>query len=274
MALSQPDDQGASAWGAISDAASSAEDASQSTGAAPVVRRPSQQELYPLHRELQIWMALSKYQLQGLEHRPVWMVNNTSLTLSMGCGLGAYACIRHYRPGWTSLPKQVVPPFAAFYLTFQLAQSIQLPWLYERLLTAPSPLGSQSRAILDAIRTGGRLPSADWERERAIQAAKRAEVAGSPPAETPPLEDAQRIRDGGVIPTAPVEEWGVTPPSDSRSHGLGKARNMDAADEQVPTMGWDASPLPFGDGDSPSETAKARKTPRSWDEIRASSAYS
>jgi len=229
-----------------------------------VVRRPSQRELYPLHRELQIWMALSKYQLQGLEHRPVWTVNNTSLTLSMGSGLGCHALIRQYRPSWTSLPKQVIPPFAAFYLAFQAAQAIQLPWLYDRLLTSPSPLGHQSRELLNALRTGARLPSADWERERAAQAAKRAEApgtAGDKPDERPSVRD--------VTPPPPtVDGWGVAPPAPpAEIQSSGFTNSADVGKEQVATMGWD-TPLSLDDGDMTSEPNKSRKQV-SWDEIRA-----
>merc|ERR1719313_3292575 len=78
--------------------------------------------------------------------------------------MGTHALIRMHRPNWmSSLPKQIVPPFCAFYLAFQTAQTFQLPGMYDQLLVLPSPLGARCREILELIRSGGRLPSVDYK---------------------------------------------------------------------------------------------------------------
>merc|ERR1712216_746784 len=126
-----------------------------------VLPRPSSQEMLKLHRELQLWMMHTRYQLQGFDHRPVWRMHNTSLVLGTGAGVGTYCAMRSFFPKM-KFPFNVVPPVAMFLVTQKAAQVAQLPHLIDSLLQLPTPLGGKSREVLVAIREGGRLPSQEF----------------------------------------------------------------------------------------------------------------
>eukprot|EP00421_Protoceratium_reticulatum_P074131 CAMPEP_0168411650 /NCGR_PEP_ID=MMETSP0228-20121227/28308_1 /TAXON_ID=133427 /ORGANISM="Protoceratium reticulatum, Strain CCCM 535 (=CCMP 1889)" /LENGTH=136 /DNA_ID=CAMNT_0008425399 /DNA_START=69 /DNA_END=476 /DNA_ORIENTATION=+ len=118
------------------------------------IPRPSMQELPRLHQELGIWMAHTKYHLQPVERSPVWRVQNTSMTLSTGSGIGAYYLLKRWRPS-LKFPFDILPPFIMFYLTHQAAQRWQLSGLYDSFLALSSPLGVQARQVLLSLRSGG-----------------------------------------------------------------------------------------------------------------------
>eukprot|EP00442_Polarella_glacialis_P023325 CAMPEP_0115049196 /NCGR_PEP_ID=MMETSP0227-20121206/1048_1 /TAXON_ID=89957 /ORGANISM="Polarella glacialis, Strain CCMP 1383" /LENGTH=74 /DNA_ID=CAMNT_0002432821 /DNA_START=88 /DNA_END=308 /DNA_ORIENTATION=- len=61
------------------------------------IPRPSMQELPRLHQELGIWMANTRYQLHDVDRTPLWRVQNTSMLVSTGVGMGAYFAMKRFR---------------------------------------------------------------------------------------------------------------------------------------------------------------------------------
>jgi len=133
-----------------------------------------------LHRELQMWIMNSGYQLQEREHRPVWRMHNTSLTLATGTGMGTYFLLKRFRPK-AGLPLLCGIPTVAFYLAYRSFQFSQLGQLYDSLLVLPTPLGIRAREILSTLRNGdGRLPSDEYgARARMSGASAAAATSGA-----------------------------------------------------------------------------------------------
>eukprot|EP00929_Paragymnodinium_shiwhaense_P120878 TRINITY_DN92947_c0_g1_i1.p1 TRINITY_DN92947_c0_g1~~TRINITY_DN92947_c0_g1_i1.p1 ORF type:complete len:280 (+),score=49.40 TRINITY_DN92947_c0_g1_i1:89-841(+) len=231
------------------------------------LRSPSVEELGRLHQEIHIWMSQNRYQLQPVDNRPIWRVQNTTLTISTGLGVGSFYAMKRFRPN-VRFPFDVVVPFLTFFVTHRFAQASQMPGLYDDLLRLPSPLGESARRILGAIRGGGKLPSQDLTgargqpgRPTADARSSDADAAAEPRAEgwgqVPMPAELPKDAATGAMP-APAASGGSDAfgGSSSSSDGQGAAASWGPVD-----AGWDGQ-----DDKASAASAPRRKT---WDEIRA-----
>lgn len=252
----------------------------------PPTSRLTSNELPRLHQELGLWMAHTRYQLQAADRTPIWRVQNTSMTISAGAGIGAYFAVKRFRPS-VKFPFDTIVPFVCFYLTHRAAQVWQMPGLYDSFLFTGSPLGERAREILQALRKGGKLPSQEF---------------GS---KLPPPRAAPRASTGAAAGGAGGADGGAD--GGGGGFGFGFGAEASAADEPVSTPraaavleepagfavpggapGFRGIPAPpadpwsdagvgnalegtdaWGTGQHGANTQLARKT---WDEIRADAA--
>jgi len=233
------------------------------------------QELPRLHQELGIWMSNTRYQLHDVDRNPLWRVQNTSMTVSTGMGIGAYFVQKRIRPG-IKFPIDIIPPFVCFYLTHRAAQVYQMPGLWDSFLGLPSPLGATARGILEALRKGQRLPSAEFgtglprqpPSQRSVPASAAQEAAGLPAAEswspgTPeapqaPAENSTPSWGSGGFNGAAQEPTPQPPSQDPWADNSNLANLTPVSDS------WE--------GLSGSEEAKQVPKRLSWEEIRARNA--
>lgn len=222
------------------------------------------EELPRLHRELGIWMSNTKYHLQPIDCVPLWRVQNTTMTVATGTGIGAYYLLNKMRPGM-KFPFSTLPPFIAFYITYHAAQASQMPGLYRSLLGLPSPLGSISRDILGSLRNAGRLPSDDYGTRLPTPGAPRTQPQASPASEAFASDSGSGYPPPNM-PTAARQSWSADPPP------LDSLGPPPASEPQWD--GFDGGSLPPSNdpwaGDE-SQAPKEKKV-RSWDEIRADAA--
>eukprot|EP00930_Biecheleria_cincta_P044603 TRINITY_DN30698_c0_g1_i1.p1 TRINITY_DN30698_c0_g1~~TRINITY_DN30698_c0_g1_i1.p1 ORF type:complete len:298 (-),score=46.18 TRINITY_DN30698_c0_g1_i1:20-808(-) len=244
------------------------------------IPRPTMQELPRLHQELGIWMSNARYQLSEVDRIPLWRVQNTSMTVATGAGIGVYFLMKRYRPS-IKFPIDVIPPFVTFYLTHRTAQVYQMPGLWDSFLSLPSQLGSTSRGILEALRKGQRLPSDEFgaagTRPRPMPVPAASSSSKEPAAQVEPLAPSA----GGVSMPSPVES--STPSWGSGGYTAQMPQDPPAPAAPDPWALPDAGATPGAAPSSPWGTAgseswgggeQAAAPPKrmSWDEIRARNA--
>lgn len=205
-------------------------------------------------------MAHTRYQLQAPDKMQVWRVQNTTMTVATGAGIGCYFLLKRFSPG-IKFPWDIAAPFVMFYLTHRATQVWQLPGLYESFLRNQSPLGSRSREILDALRTGGRLPSDEFGTKLPPPRSAN-DSAGSAEQGAAAFVDASQ---GASAPLSRFSEANpdlaaASPAADpwAGDGGLGSGSSLEGA------PAWD-------DWDSGSQ-AKGPPRKKTWDEIRAAAA--
>mmetsp|Transcript_79078 Transcript_79078/g.255570 ORF Transcript_79078/g.255570 Transcript_79078/m.255570 type:complete len:264 (-) Transcript_79078:176-967(-) len=252
----------------------------------PQITRPTMPELPKLHQELGLWMAHTRYQVQPPDQIQIWRVQNTSIALATGAGIGTFFLLKRVRPSM-KFPIDIIPPFVTFYLTHRAAQIWQLPSLYDSFLDLTTPLGFKAREILEAVRADGRLPSHEFGTQMPQAGASRTPPA---PRGAPPPAPAPEARDGdfsfAAFPPPVAETSGPgysnmgmgkmegdipAPSADPWSEaGLGGGSAGEPAAPGGPTEGWDFS----GPGGAQTEGAGRGAPPRrrSWEEIRADQA--
>lgn len=222
------------------------------------------QEVLRLHKELNLWVSNSRYQLQAADYKPIWRVQNTSMITACGAGAAAYAGFKRFRPKM-GFPYDIVPPFVMYFLSYRVAQAAQTPGLLGSILALESPLGSTAREILSAMRTGGQLPSNNLDKQRQAQAASPMEPPRDDGIQTPAGGFASFEADDGAAstPTSPTTTAMPTAadPWDGSADGVGPA---DGA-----SMAW-GSAAPAADIATSPATSPPKR--RSWDEIRAQAA--
>jgi len=228
----------------------------------PQITRPTMPELPKLHQELGLWMAHTRYQVQPPDQIQIWRVQNTSIALATGAGIGTFFLLKRVRPS-IKFPIDIIPPFVTFYLTHRAAQIWQLPSLYDSFLDLTTPLGFKAREILEAVRADGRLPSHEFGNQMPQAGASRTPPV---PRSAPPMAPAApEARDGDF-------SFAAFPPpaAETSGPGLGAGSAGEPAAPGGPTEGWDFS----GPGGAQTEGAGRGEPPRrrSWEEIRADQA--
>eukprot|EP00928_Gymnodinium_smaydae_P047782 TRINITY_DN31912_c0_g1_i1.p1 TRINITY_DN31912_c0_g1~~TRINITY_DN31912_c0_g1_i1.p1 ORF type:complete len:267 (+),score=50.92 TRINITY_DN31912_c0_g1_i1:95-895(+) len=223
----------------------------------PPFKLSLQRELPRLHKELGLWMAHTRYQLKPVDQQPIYRVQNTTMTLSTGTGIGTYYIMKRLRPSMR-FPIDIIPPFVAFYLTHRAAQAWQMPGLYESLLSAPSPLGERAREILHSLRHGGRLPSDEFGTQLPQQMRPAPGAGGAGEAST----DAFGF-DAAPAPAPAAGSSGAPAAADAASADAWA--QGDSIDNLAGTPAWTG---PVEGADAPPKPARTT----TWDEIRARSA--
>ena len=208
------------------------------------IPRPNLQELQKVHQELGLWMSHTRYQLHEVDRIPLYRLQNTSITMATGLGMGSYFALKRLRPGIT-FPLDVLAPFVTFCFTHRLAQAAQMPSLWDTFLGLPSPLGDTARSVLAAVRSNKRLPSDDFGRLR-----PREEPAKGPPAEGVEAASQQKeeVSMPGFMGGAPAMPGSSAPTKEEPEDAWG-------------SMSWAGQ-------DSGSDAPKRT----SWEEIRARAA--
>lgn len=246
------------------------------------IPRPTYQELPRLHQELGIWMSNARYQLSEVDRIPLWRVQNTSMTVSTGAGIGVYFLMKRFRPS-IRFPIDVIPPFVTFYLTHRTAQVYQMPGLWDSFLSLPSQLGSTSRGILEALRKGQRMPSDEFgtasarprpapmpasspSKEPAAQVEALPPAAGGVGGPSPVESSAPTWGAGGYTGQVPQEPLAPAAPDPWASSDAGSVGAMPGA---MPTSPWGA---PGNESWTGGEQSTAPPKRLSWDEIRARNA--
>jgi hypothetical protein len=247
--------------------------------ASSVLSRPSQQEVIRLHRELQIWMMHTRYQLQANDNQPVWRMHNTSLTFGTGAGVGAYVMLGKYVPK-LKFPVNIIPPLVLWYFTYRASQVQQLPQLYTSILSLPTPLGGKGREVLTALRSGGRLPSQDFANQKPPSAGQReaAEPAESAAhaAHGDDTSASQIIEPSNTLPKPTQKDSSsVYNPMPLRASSTPEPDPAPIADPWNLDSGLGGTPpggaAPSWEGDAwPLEQNQAAAKPRAtWEQIRA-----
>merc|ERR1712110_1212744 len=98
--------------------------------------------------------------------------------LATGAGISSYFMVKRFRPS-LRFPIDTIPPFICFYLTHRAAHVWQMQGMYESFLSIQSPLGVRAREILQAVRSGGRLPSDEFGKQLPVPRPGSAPSAGS-----------------------------------------------------------------------------------------------
>jgi len=236
---------------------------------------PTREELPRLHRELGLWMAHTRYRLVPPEQAPVWRVQNTSFTLSTGSGIGTFYLLKRLNPA-LKFPWDLFPPFIIFYLTHSAAHVWQLPGLYESFLGLSTPLGVRTREVLEALRTGGRLPSHEFGTQLPPlrPPGQQRGASETPVGEAGAFGQATSVEDDATRTGQP----GWTHDASTSSGWTPDASTPGGEPNETapPPLGWAGGGLPEGGGwGTTQEEQAAGKTPpprRSWDEIRARAA--
>lgn len=251
---------------------------------------PTSQELPRLHQELGIWIANTRYKMENSDRVHIWKVQNTSMVIATGVGVGAYLLLKRFQPA-IKFPWDTVPTFAAFYLTNRVSDAVQMPGLYNTFVRSPSPLGDRARDILQAIRNKGRLPSDEfgWKLPRGVAATVPATPAAPMESAVQPLETTTSAPWGTNPGTSSQNEvsssqWGTATSGTGASTEAQWGRSTSgtsAATEAPPALSPDpwgeASPRTLGVEDgglgegwgSSSSEEHSRPVRKTWDEIRA-----
>jgi len=226
-----------------------------------------------VHREMQIWLAHTRYQMQGIDNVPVWRMTNTSLTVAVGHGLGAFYGLRKLRPSW-GFPMNIIPAAILFPMTYWAAQVVQLPGMYVTLLSLPTPLGVKGREVLAALRNGGLLPSQEFGTKLPPRGGEQGSAPASvdAPASPSAIPSSPSTDDGSLAAASTSPELS----QDAAPGALPAAADQDPWAANTPAS---AGPVPAWDSSSwedqspsaaPSEPS--RPAPTSWEEIRARNA--
>lgn len=189
-------------------------------------------------------MSHTRYQLQEVDRIPLYRMENTSITVATGLGMGSYFALKRLRPG-IAFPFDILAPLVTFCFTHRIAQAAQMPGVWDTFLGLPSPLGDTARKLLAAVRGNKRLPSDDFGRMRPAQEA----------------HPQQREAEGQGTP-----EFNVAPEVPGGLAGPGGPGSFGIREEPAEPDTWGSAP--WGGQDSASIAPKRT----SWEEIRARAA--
>mmetsp|Transcript_3703 Transcript_3703/g.6655 ORF Transcript_3703/g.6655 Transcript_3703/m.6655 type:complete len:241 (-) Transcript_3703:126-848(-) len=224
------------------------------------IPRPTRTELPRVHEELGIWMSHTRYQLHDVDRIPLWRVQNTSIAVGTGVGIGSYLALKRFRPS-IKFPIDILPPFVAFYAMYRFASVAQWSGLWDTFLSLPSPLGETARGLVAAVRSGGRLPSDDFGRAP-LRPAQQSQTAK-------PTQQMQQMQQAEA--DAPRFHAQAGQPAEAPSLERKEMFGRPPAPSEAPeTLGWGGGGWEETASTSSPEQSASKRT--SWDEIRRKAA--